>query len=388
MAIRYDDARVALKAAAPVRVLVLGLRGVVGVEGGIETHARRLYPLLARMGCEVQVLQRSRYFPRRERPTRWHGVGLKYLWSPARPGLETAVHSLLGVLYAAVARPDILHLHAVGPALLAPLARLLGVRVVFTHHAEDYNREKWGRLARWVLRTGERFGMRFANESIVVSSVIKRRVEKKYRVPANFVPNGAPRAVPAGSTAALERFGLEPGRYVLCVARLDRTKRQLDLIEAFERARLEGWKLALVGALDAQGSYGTAVAKRAAANPAIALTGFQKGKALRELYSHCGAFVLPSALEGHPIALLEALSYGVPVLASAIPENSVLPMPEERFFPVGDAVTLARRLSELAQHGQKPREREELRRLVLERYSWRRAAQQTYDVYDRVLRNE
>src|SRR5690606_10197319 len=113
-----------------------------------------------------------------------------------------------------------------------------------------------------------------------------------------------------------------------------------------------------------------------------------KGKALRELYSHCGAFVLPSALEGHPIALLEALSYGVPVLASAIPENSLLPMPEERFFPVRDAVTLARRLSELALHGQKPREREELRRLVLERYSWRRAAQQTYDVYDRVLRNE
>ena len=371
-----------------MRVLVLGLRGVVGVEGGIETHARHLYPLLARMGCEVAVLQRSRYFPAGERRRRWHGVGLRYLWSPTRPGLETAVHSLLGVLYAAVARPDILHLHAVGPALLAPLARLFGVRVVFTHHAEDYNREKWGTLARWVLRTGERFGMRFANESIVVSSVIKRRVERKYRVQTHFVPNGAPRALPAGSTGALERFQLQAGRYVLCVARLDRTKRQLDLIEAFERARLDGWKLALVGAVDAKDTYAAAVAERAAANPTVVLTGFQKGKALRELYSHCGVFVRPSALEGHPIALLEALSYGVPVLASAIPENTVLPMPKERFFPVGDAATLARRLEEIAERGQTPRERSDLQRLVRERYSWRRAAQQTYDVYERVLRGE
>ena len=109
--------------------MVLGLRGVVDVQGGIETHARHLYPLLTRLGCDVEVIQRSPYFPGRRR-RRWHGVALRYLWSPMKPGLETAVHSLLGVLYAILKRPDILHLHAIGPALMTPLARLGGLRVV------------------------------------------------------------------------------------------------------------------------------------------------------------------------------------------------------------------------------------------------------------------
>src|SRR5690606_12997030 len=134
------------EAGAPdIRVMVLGLRGLVRVEGGIETHARKLYPLLARMGCRGEVLQRSPYYPKSARPRSRHGVRLRYLWSPVRPGLETAVHTFLGVLYAAVTRPDILHLHAIGPGFLAPLARALGLRVVVTHHAEDYRREKWGR---------------------------------------------------------------------------------------------------------------------------------------------------------------------------------------------------------------------------------------------------
>src|SRR5690606_25205785 len=98
---------------ARVRVVVVGLRGVVNMQGGIEMHARMLYPLLARMGCDVEVIQRAPHFRNAARPREWHGVKLKYFWSPTTPGLEAAVHTLLGVLYAAVTRPDILHLHAV-----------------------------------------------------------------------------------------------------------------------------------------------------------------------------------------------------------------------------------------------------------------------------------
>jgi glycosyltransferase involved in cell wall biosynthesis len=156
------------RGSSPIRVMVLGLRGVPDVQGGIETHCRKLYPPLARLGCRVEVIQRSRYFQGRRR-RRWHRVKLTYLWAPRGSGLETAVHSLLGVLYAAVVRPDILHLHAVGPGVLAPIARACGLRVVVTHHAADYRREKWGPLARFLLRAGERFGMRGANRPIVVS---------------------------------------------------------------------------------------------------------------------------------------------------------------------------------------------------------------------------
>ncbi|HET7608093.1 MAG TPA: glycosyltransferase, partial [Gammaproteobacteria bacterium] len=144
---------------ARMRIMVLGLRGIIDVQGGIETHARRLYPLLARLGCDVEIVQRSPYYPRQGRRREWRGIALTYIWSPKTRVVETAVHTLLGVLYAAIKRPDVLHLHAVGPGLLAPLARLFGLRVVVTHHGADYEREKWGPLAKAVLRTGERLGV-------------------------------------------------------------------------------------------------------------------------------------------------------------------------------------------------------------------------------------
>jgi glycosyltransferase involved in cell wall biosynthesis len=365
----------------PIKVLVLGLRGIVDVPGGIETHSRKLYPLLARLGCEVEVIQRAAYYPR-ARPRIWHGVRLKYLWSPRQSALETAVHSVLGVLYAAFKRPDILHLHAVGPAFLAPLARLLGLRVVVTHHAADYRREKWGALARGVLSEGERLGMRYAHGRIVVSETLADVVRTRHGVRANVIPNGAPRVLRTPSMHALAELGLEPGRYALCVARIDRVKRQLDLIDAFESARVPGWKLALVGALDEADDYARRIASRAAANPDIVLAGFRQGRGLRELFSHCGVFVLASSLEGHPIALLEALSYGVPVLASDLQENRALPIRPASLFPVGDVARLAQLLRLAASGNHAP---EGMHRVHKDKYSWRRAAELTRDVYERVV---
>ena len=382
--VRVEPAAIARRG-DPIRVMVLGLRGIVDVQGGIETHAANLYPLLARLGCDVEVLQRSAYF-RGARRRKRHGVRLGYLWAPPIAVVETAVHTLLGVLYAAIKRPDILHLHAVGPAFLAPLARALGLRVVVTHHGADYRREKWGRIARRVLEAGEWAGMRSANASIVVSKVLQESMREKYGVRSTLIPNGAPRVGRVTTTATLERFGLSPRRYVLYVARMDRGKRQLDLIDAFERCAPEGWKLALVGAVDTRDGYTREVLERARSNPDVVLPGFQRGRALRELYSHCGVFVLPSSAEGHPIALLEALRYGAPVLSSAIPENMSIPIPPECFFPVGDTEAIARLIDAVAR-GPIP-EAGELQRLVKTRYSWRRAAQLTRAVYDEVLAND
>jgi glycosyltransferase involved in cell wall biosynthesis len=364
----------------PLKVMVIGLRGIVDVEGGIETHARMLYPLLARLGCDIEVVQRSRYYPRAARRSTWRGIRLTYLWSPKRAGLETAAHTLLGVLYAAYRRPDVLHLHAIGPALLAPLARCLGLRVVMTHHSVDYQRDKFGALAKAILRAGERLGVRYAHHPIVVSPVIRDSLKTRFGLVSTVIPNGAPKVRPVRTQTALDRFGLQPRRYVLCVARVERAKRQHDLIDAFERARLPGWKLAIVGGLD-DGAYCTDLAKRAAEDSRLVLTGFQSGTALRELYTHAGVFVLPSTSEGHPIALLEALSYGLPALASANEGNLTIPLPNDRYFPVGDTEALARLLQRTecdeARGGN-------LAERIRDLYSWRSAAHATRAVYDRV----
>jgi glycosyltransferase involved in cell wall biosynthesis len=370
-----------------LHVMVLGLRGVIDVQGGIETHARRLYPLLARLGWDIEVIQRSPYFPVDRRRSRWHGLRLTYLWSPRTKILETAVHTFLGVLYAAIRRPDVLHLHAVGPGLLAPLARLFGLRVVITHHGADYEREKWGRLAKALLRTGERLGIGFAHRPIVVSPVLQQKVERRYDIATTLIPNGAPLASPTHTRRILERFKLERRRYILCVGRLDPGKRQLDLIEAFTAAALDGWKLVVVGDVQAGDAYCDELVARARHDPAIVLTGFQNGTALHELYSHAGLFVLPSAAEGHPIALLEAAVYEVPMLATAIPANLALPLPHDRYFPVGDTAALALKLKAYTQVPAAPTaESRTLHAAVRTHYSWRKAAELTSSVYQRVAR--
>jgi glycosyltransferase involved in cell wall biosynthesis len=369
-----------------LRIMVLGLRGVIDVQGGIETHARRLYPLLARLGLNIEIIQRSPYFPRERRRPEWRGIKLTYLWSPRTRIVETAVHTLLGILYAAIKRPDVLHLHAVGPGLLAPLARLLGLRVVMTHHAADYDREKWAPMAKALLRAGERLGVGFAHHPIVVSPVLKQAMQTRYGIGATLIPNGAPIVTRALTQRALARFDLAPRRYVLCVARLDRGKRQHDLIAAFQSASLPGWKLAIVGEIEHGDRYCDEIKALAAGDPAIVLTGYQSGTALHELYSHAGLFVLPSASEGHPIALLEAAVYDLPLLASAIPANLALPLPRERYFPVGDTQALARQLVAMTAAPVPAAEARAVHAAIRASYSWRKAAELTDSVYRDVAR--
>ena len=370
-----------------MRVMVLGLRGFPGIQGGVETHSEHLYPLLVKLGCQVDVIVRSPYVPKSNSNT-WRGVRFRRLWSPGpgTKGVEAFVHSLLGVLYAALRRPDLLHIHAIGPALMAPLGRLLGLRVVVTHHGQDYDREKWGIFARWLLQTGERLGMQFANQRIAISKTIKEMIRAKYDRDSVLIPNGVNIPKLPDTTVALQRFGLEPGRYVLMVSRLVPEKRQIDLIKAFAEANLPKWKLVLVGALDPPDDYIQTVLSLSEPVRNIVLTDFQSGSALQELYANAGMFVLASSHEGLPIVILEALSYGLPVLASDIPANLEVGLPAEHYFPLGDVSALAQMLRKFSTARFDEQWRTEVRNWVKQRYNWDRIAKQTLGVYASMIR--
>jgi glycosyltransferase involved in cell wall biosynthesis len=366
-----------------ISVMVLGLRGFPKVQGGVETHAEHLYAELAQMGCAVEVLVRDSYQPS-DNPETWKGIRFKRLWTPRKKSLEAIIHTFLGVLYAAVRRPNVLHIHAIGPALMTPLARLLGLNVVVTHHGPDYDRQKWGRAAKFILRAGERFGMLFASQRIVISNVIGALVREKYDRASVLIPNGVTLPEKPATTTAVERFGLTPGKYVLLVSRLVPEKRHLDLIRAFAKANLDGWKLALVGASDHPDDYTKSVLNAASDTPGVICTGFQSGLALRELYAHAGVFVLPSSHEGLPIALLEALSYGLLVLASDIPANMEIRNPGVSFFPLGNVDKLAQGLVAHATATRDVHDAEAIRRHVAENYRWNAIAQDTRMVYAQV----
>lgn len=363
-----------------LRVMMLGLRGFPDVQGGIEKHAENLCPLLASMGCDVEVIVRSPYQPNSVGDV-WKGVRFRRVWAPKSQKLETFVHSFLGVIYAAIRRPDILHIQAIGPALVTPLARLLGLRVIVTHHGPDYDRQKWGRVARFVLRLGEHVGMRYANKRVVISNVIRKLVYAQHQVACALIPNGVvPPQIPE-TQDVLRKFGLEPGRYVLMVGRLVQEKRHLDLIKAFAAANMPGWKLVLVGAADHPNEYTELLHRMASNTPGVVMTGFQTGHSLQELYAHAGFFVLPSSHEGLPIVLLEALSYGLPVIASDIPANLEVALETRHYFPLGNTGALAATMHEFSQEPRDEASRTLIRESVWRKYDWKVIAAMTMQVY-------
>lgn len=367
-------------------IMMVGLRGFPNIQGGVERHVEQLAPLIAAKDYDVEVLVRSCYVPASAERS-WQGVRITRLWCWKSRSLETLSHTLLGVLTAAWRRPDILHVQAIGPALFVPLARLLGLRVVVTHHGPDYDRDKWGRGAKLLLRLGESLGMRFANGRIAISNPIAQTIHAKYGVDAMVIPNGVKIPPPSSTRAALDRFELTPGCYVLTVSRIVPEKRHLDLINAFERSALNGWKLVIVGAADHPNDYSRLVEATAKATPGVVLAGFQTGTALEELFAYAGVFVLPSSHEGLPIALLEALAAGCRCLASDIPSNREVGLPGRSYFPVGDVDALGRLLKDASLQPDSDAERAERRTYVKNHFNWESVAQRTTEVYRSVFRN-
>jgi glycosyltransferase involved in cell wall biosynthesis len=252
-----------------------------------------------------------------------------------------------------------------------------------THHGPDYDRDKWGSFARFVLRTGEFVGMKCANARIAISQVISDLVRSEYGCECDLVPNGV---LPTGlcpTSDYISRLGLVPGRYFLQVSRMVPEKRQLDLISAFRVATPSDWKLVLVGGIGSD-VYSEKLRASAAASGAV-LTGYLTGAPLHQIYSHAGAFVLPSSHEGLPIAMLEALSYGLPVLASDIPANLEVGLERSCYFPLGNIDAMAAQLTRLARSPQDSEARQARRNWVLQKYNWDDIALRTMDVYRRLV---
>ena len=314
----------------------------------------------------------------------WRGVRVRWLSSPRLQGVEALVHTFLGVLYAAITRPDVLHIHAVGPWLFVPLAKLFGLKVVVTHHGQDYLREKWHTPAKALLRRGERLGMSFADECIVISHSIQDLARDKYHRNTVLIPNGVADLQPTQKQSLLDKYGLTRHRYVIQVSRLVPEKRQLDLITAFKAARLPGWKLLLVGGAQGSQRYAELVREHCGGDRAIINTGFLAPPDVQELLTHAGIFALPSSHEGLPISLLEAMRLGTPILASDISANRETGLDDACYFAVGDTDALAQKLREFAAAtpGERAIMAQRLRATCM-RFNWDDIAESTMQVMER-----
>lgn len=355
-----------------MKIVVTGTRGIPDIMGGVETHCEELCPRLVSLGADVTVVRRKSYV--KDTLTEWKGVKLKDIPAPKKKAFEAIVHTLRAVNYAASIHADAIHINAVGPALLAPYAKLRGMKVVFTHHGPDYDREKWGRTAKFILRLGERMGVRYADECVVISDVIRNIIKEKYgrTEHVHLIYNGVPAPDICDYPEYFQELGIEPGKYVLGMCRFVPEKRLHDLVAAFKG--IEGYKLVLAGDTDFEDDYSRRLKADAKAAGAI-LTGFIRGRKLHSLLSHAACYVLPSSHEGLPIALLEAMSYEGKVLVSDIPANLEVGLKEENYFRCGDIQELHSKLETLLSSGEKPS-------YDMSKYDWDVIARQMFDVYE------
>lgn len=362
-----------------MKIFVTGTRGMPDIPGGIEKHCQEIYARVADRGHEVYVAVRKPYV--RYKWRKWRGVNLVPVYAPRKSSLETITHTCLAIFKARKLAPDILHVHGVGPGLLAPLGRLLGMKVVVTHHGPDYERQKWGRIARAVLRLGEWVSAGSAHEIIVLSPYLRDMIKNRYDRDAQVIPNGVHLPESCGRTAVLDKLGVVPGQYILAVSRIEPGKGLRLLLEAFLRVKTD-LRLVIAGYITYESQCSRQLKQMAKKDGRVVFAGHVQGDDLSGLYANAALFVLPSYHEGLPISLLEAVSYGLPVLVSDIAANREVDLPDERFFKCGDAENLQQKLEALLNKTLLPDEEESFRRQIAEKYNWDKIAQETIAVYE------
>lgn len=373
------------------KIVVTGTRGIPNIMGGVETHCEELFPRLADKGYSVTLIRRSSYVKAGVdkksgvQNRMWKGVLLVDLKSPRKKSFEALVHTIKAVVVARWLGANVLHIHAIGPALVTPLARLLGLKVVFTHHGPDYDRDKWGFLAKNLLKFGECLGCLFANHVIVISDVIKDLIAKKWHRTKNvsLIYNGVPTPDFSHDLEYFNSLGIEENKYVLGMCRFVPEKHLHDLVDAFilvkkkkEAAGIPfNIKLVLAGDTDFEDDYSRSLKKKAREEGVI-LPGFVRGKKLHSLLTNALCYSLPSSHEGLPIALLEAMSYKLPVIVSSIPANLEVGLPKECYHKVADVDHLAELLEKYID---KPAERIDY---DMSSYDWDKVATQVAEVYE------
>ena len=365
-----------------MKIVVTGTRGIPNIQGGVETHCEELFPRLSKLDFDVTLIRRSCYISDNDTLSEFKGVKLKTIYAPHLKSLEALVHTFLAVIWAKIHKTDIIHIHAIGPAIMVPFARLLGLKVVFTHHGPDYDRSKWGYFAKLFLKTGERFGANSANEVIVISEVIKKSLSEKYhRNDTHLIFNGVVEPLVNLQTDYIKSLGLQPRRYVFTLGRFVEEKGFDMLIRTFTRLNHNNYTLVIAGDSDHDTSYSKRL-KTLANDNKVVLTGFIKGNKLTELFSNAGLFVLPSFHEGLPISLLEAMSFHLPVLVSDIPANLQVKLPQENYFKTGDEESLLKKLDQFLNIDYSSVN------YNLAAYDWDKIALQTSEVYNKIFRTD
>ena len=307
-----------------LKIAMLGHKRVPSREGGIEVVVEELATRMVKMGHEVTCYNRKghhvsgKQFDTKNRHF-YKGIRLKKVFTIEKRGLAAMTSSFFAAIRTAFSSYDVVHFHAEGPCAMIWLPKLLGKRCVATIHGLDHQRAKWGKFAQWYILLGEKMAVKYADEIIVLSKGVQQYFWDTYKRKTKFIPNGVNIAQNRKANLITKEFKLSENGYILYVGRLVPEKGLEYLIKAFKGVKTSK-KLVIAGGSSDTNEFEQKLRNLAMGNEKIIFTGFVQGKILEELYSNAYIYVLPSDLEGMPLSLLEAMSYGNCCLVSDIEE--------------------------------------------------------------------
>lgn len=356
-------------------------------EGGVEIVVKELCTRMVKRGCEVTCYNRSGHHVSGaeyddNNIMEYEGIRIKTVPTIEKKGLAAVSSSFFASIFSAFGRYDVVHIHAEGPAFFAWIPKLFHKRVIVTIHGLDWQREKWKKgFGAKFIHQGERNAVKYADEIVVLSRGVQEYFQKTYGRETKFIPNGV--SLPKARSAQLitEQYGVTKDSYILFLGRIVPEKGIQYLIQAFTKIKTEK-KLVIAGGASDTDLFMDKLKDLAKGDERIVFTGFVQGQILDELYSNAYIYVLPSDLEGMPLSLLEAMSYGNCCLVSDIPECVEVVEDKALIFKKSDENDLKDKLQEACLNSQKVMElKKSASKFICEKYNWDEIVKQTLTLY-------
>lgn len=371
-----------------LRIAVFGQKRL-SREGGVEIVVKELCTRMAQQGCQVTCYNRSGHHVSGAEydstdSTNYEGIQQKYVPTIEKKGLAAVSASAFAALYSAFGKYDVVHIHAEGPAFFSWLPKMFGKRVVVTIHGVDWQREKWqSGFGSKFIRQGEKNAVKYADEIIVLSKGVQDYFKEAYGRKTHFIPNGVNRPQIREANLITEKFGLKKDSYILFLGRLVPEKGIRYLVEAFKNVKTDK-KLVIAGGSSDTDSFMAELKELAKGDDRILFTGFVQGAMLDELYSNAYIYTLPSDLEGMPLSLLEAMSYGNCCLVSDIPECAEVVEDKALIFKKADVQDLQEKLQDACDHPEKvDAHKEQAADFICKKYNWDEVTKETLKLYRR-----
>ena len=370
-----------------MRIVMFGHKRIPSREGGVEIVVQELATRMAMLDHKVTCYNRGGHHVSGAQfdntvADNLGNIRLKTLWTMDKKGLAAVTSSISGALLSSFSGTDIVHIHAEGPAVMCWLPKLFGKRVVVTVHGLDWQREKWkGGFGAKYIHMGEKMAVRFADEIIVLSKNVQQYFENTYHRKTVMIPNGVTKPKLCDAEVITSKYGIHKNEYILFLGRLVPEKGVHYLIEAYQKVKTEK-KLVIAGGTSDSGDYEQRLRDSARGNKNIIFTGFVQGRILEELYSNAYAYVLPSDVEGMPLSLLEAMSYGNCCLSSDIPECVEVIEDHGCTFLHKNIRDLAAKLQQLCDEPDTvQRYKASAREFICGKYNWDDVTDQTLKLY-------